>query len=132
MLQVAEYGDDLSVPMDVPSTLKATEATPALAEAFACIVTEPETVEPFEGLVIATVGGDVTGGVVVLFTVTVTLALAVLPVESVTTALTVCEPFVAVVVFQVVEQADVVIVVIGVPSTLISKDATPAAAVAFA
>ena len=47
----------VSVKSVVPSTLKSTEATPTLTEAFAETVTaEPETVEPFTGAVMETVG----------------------------------------------------------------------------
>ena len=47
----------MSVKSVVPSTLKSTEATPTLSEAFAETVTaEPETVEPFTGAVMETVG----------------------------------------------------------------------------
>ena len=47
----------------VPSTLKSTEATPTLSEAFAETVTaEPETVEPFTGAAMETVGRVVSPG----------------------------------------------------------------------
>jgi len=61
-----------------------------------------ETVEPLVGLIIETVGGVVSG--VVLLTVTVTAAEVVwFPAASRATAVSVCEPFEAVVVFQDVE-----------------------------
>jgi len=62
----------------------------------------PETVEPLAGLVTETVGGVVSG--VVLLTVTVTAAEVFwFPAASRATAVSVCDPFEAVVVFHDVE-----------------------------
>ena len=95
----------------MPSTLNFTESTPAPAEAVAWTVIDPETVEPFFGLVIVTVGGDT------LFTVTVMLAPAVFPATSATTAVIVWDPFEVVVVFHDVEYGADVTVASSAPST---------------
>jgi hypothetical protein len=59
----------------------------------------PETVAPFAGLVMDTVGGVVSA----LFTVTAADAFAALPAESSKTAVIACEPFETDAVFQVQE-----------------------------
>ena len=64
----------------------------------------PETVAPLAGAVMETVGGVVSEAA--LLTVTVTVAeVLVLPAASRATAVSVCEPLVAVVLFQVTERA---------------------------
>src|SRR5207245_2371462 len=78
--------------------------TPTLSEAVDVAVIVPETVEPFAGLVMETVGGVVSGGV--LLTVTVTGEEVVrLPAASRATAVSVCVPLEALVVFQLVDWA---------------------------
>jgi hypothetical protein len=70
-----------------------------LSEAVAVTLTVPDTVAPFEGAVIETVGGVVS--VVVLLTVTVTLALVVVfPAPSLAIARKECDPLLTVAVFQ--------------------------------
>src|SRR5437867_2894570 len=93
-----------SAPRLAPSSLNWTPTTPTLSDAFAVTVTVDLTVAPFTGDVMLTVGG-----VVSLDTVTVTAAdVAVLPAASRATALSVCEPLVAVVVFHETEYGSVV------------------------
>ena len=71
--------------MFAPSNWNCTLATLTLSEAFAVMFTVPETVAPFAGAVIVTVGGVVSE--VALFTVTVIVALvAELPDASVAVA----------------------------------------------
>ena len=73
-----------------------------MSEALADTVIVPETVEPFAGLVMETVGGVVSG--VLLFTVTVTgLEVVRFPAASRAMAVRVCEPFDAEVVFHDIE-----------------------------
>jgi len=70
-----------------------------LSEAFAETVVVPDTVAPFTGAEIETVGGVVSVGV--LLTVTVTVALVLLfPAASLAIARSVCEPLLVVVVFH--------------------------------
>ena len=58
-----EYGDEVSsAPRLAPSTLNCTPATPTLSEAVAVSVVEPDTVVPFVGAVMATVGFVVSVG----------------------------------------------------------------------
>src|SRR5262245_38591989 len=72
VLHETEYGALVSsAPRFLPSTRKRTPATPTLSEALAVTVMVPETVAPFPGDVIDTLGGVVSGGGA-LFTVTVT------------------------------------------------------------
>ncbi len=105
VFQANEYGDApvTSAPRFAPSSLNCTPATATLSLAVAVIVTVPVAVLPAVGAVIATVGG-----VVSLLTVTVTPALVVVRLEvSRATAVSVWEPLVAPVVFQVSEYGDV-------------------------
>jgi hypothetical protein len=81
------------------SSWNCTLATPTLSEAFAETVVVPDSVAPFAGAEIETVGGVVSAGV--LLTVTVTAALvAEFPAASLATARSVCEPLLTVVVFH--------------------------------
>jgi hypothetical protein len=74
-----------------------------LSAALAATVSIPCTVAPFAGEVMLTVGGVVSGGGA-LFTVTVIgLELNCKPSVAVATALRVCEPLLAPVVFQEIE-----------------------------
>ena len=78
--------------------------TPTLSAAEAVIVTTPDTVCPAVGEEMATVGG-----VVSFVTVTVTGALEpMLPAASKACAVRVCDPLVAVVVFELIEYGGVV------------------------
>src|SRR5882762_10632459 len=90
-----EYGAAVSSsPRFAPSRRNWTPTTPTLSDAFAVTVVVPLAVAPFAGAVMLTVGG-----VPSFETVTVTaVAVAVLPAASRATAVSVCEPFVAVVV----------------------------------
>jgi len=79
-----------------------------LSEAVAETVIVADIVEPLAGLVIETVGGVVSG--VVLLTVTVTaVEVFWFPAASRATAVSVCDPFEAVVVFQDVEYGEAVV-----------------------
>jgi hypothetical protein len=86
VFQETEYGAVVSrLPMLAPSSWNCTLATATLSVAFAETVTVLETVAPFAGAVIETVGGVVS--FVVLLTATLTPALvALLPDVSVATA----------------------------------------------
>jgi hypothetical protein len=85
-----------AAPTLVPSIWNCTLATLTLSIAFADTATVPETLAPFVGAVTATAGGVVS--FVVLFTVTVTLALVVLfPAPSVAIARSVWLPLAALV-----------------------------------
>src|SRR4029077_19460636 len=75
-----------------------TPATPTLSEALAVRLIVPLTVAPFAGAAMLTVGG-----VVSFETVTVTAAVVVLPAASRATAVSTCEPLLAVVVSQETE-----------------------------
>src|SRR6266853_4567729 len=99
-----EYGAPVSsAPTLAPSILNCTPATPTLSEALAVTVTVPDTVWPLPGEVMLTAGGVVSGGGA-LDTVTVTGAEVVwLPAASRATAVMVCEPLAAPVVFQETE-----------------------------
>ena len=58
--QETEYGAEVSsVPMSAPFRLNCTPATPTLSEAVAETATVPETICPWVGEVIETVGGVV-------------------------------------------------------------------------
>src|SRR5262249_6929285 len=94
--QEIEYGIVItSAPRFAPSSLNCTPTTATLSEALALIVVA-DTVAPSAGAVMLTLGG-----VVSLKTVTVTAAaVAVLPAASRATAVTVCNPLLAVVVFH--------------------------------
>jgi len=96
----AEYGVAVSKPPRLaPSSWNCTLATPTLSAAVAVTAMVEETVAPFAGAVSETVGGVVSG--VVLLTVTVTTALvAVFPAPSLAMAFKVCAPFVDLVVSQ--------------------------------
>ncbi len=88
-----------SAPRSAPSSLNWTPATPSLSEALAVTAMVPETVEPDEGDVMLTVGGEVS-----LKTVTVTaLEVVVFPAASRARAVRVWEPLPAAVVFQETE-----------------------------
>src|SRR5580692_10766408 len=91
VLSWIEYGAAATVPTPFPSTLNCTLAIVAvpLAAAVAEIVMALETVLPFAGLMKVTVGGGTT-----LLTVTVMLALPVLPRLSWATAVSVWLPLV--------------------------------------
>src|SRR6267378_4924082 len=95
--QGTAYGAVVSSrPRLAPSRRNWTPATPTLSDALAVTVVVPLTVAPVAGAVMLTVGG-----VVSFETVTVTAAaVAVLPAASRATAVSVCEPLLAVVVFQ--------------------------------
>src|ERR1700693_3315968 len=94
-----------SAPRWAPPSLNCTPATPTLSAAVADTVTlAPDTVAPVVGAVIDTVGGVVSA----LLTVTLTAAeVVVLPAASRATAVSVCAPLVAVVLFQVIEYGEV-------------------------
>ena len=81
VFQDTEYGDELSVASSAPSTRNSTRETPTLSDALALIVVVPLTVEPFDGVLIDTVGGVVSlgGGGAVPPGVTVSVALRVDP-----------------------------------------------------
>src|SRR6266853_1200398 len=104
VFQEIEYGALMSsAPKLAPSILNCTPATPTLSEALAVTVTVADTVSPFPGEVMLTAGGVVSGGGA-LDTVTVTGAEVVrLPAASRATAVMVCEPLLAVAVFQEIE-----------------------------
>src|SRR5262249_8225721 len=95
--QEIEYGIVItSAPRFAPSSLNCTPTTATLSEAWALIVVVGDPVAPSAGAVMLTLGG-----VVSLKTVTVTAAaVAVLPAASRATAVTVCNPLLAVVVFH--------------------------------
>src|SRR4029077_8186061 len=97
VFQEAAYGAVVSsTPRLAPSRRNCTPATPTLSDALAVTLIVPVTVTPLVGAVTLTAGG-----VVSFHTVTVTAALgAVLPAASRATAVSVCEPLLAVVVFQ--------------------------------
>src|SRR5258705_9649522 len=100
-----EYGAAVSAtPRLMPSSLNCTPTTPTLSDALAVTLVVPETVAPEAGAVILAVGGVVSGGGGggALFTVTVTAAETglTLPAASRATAVRVCEPLLAEVVFQ--------------------------------
>ena len=79
-----------------------------MSEAAAETVIVAETVEPFAGLVMETVGGVVSG--VRLYTVTVTAEeVVLLPAASRAMAVSVCEPFEAAVVSHDVEYGEAVV-----------------------
>src|SRR6266851_1340670 len=93
-----------STPISTLPTKKRTPATPILSEALALTVIVPETVAPEAGDVMLTVGA-----VVSFTTVTVTgVEVVRLPAVSCATAVMVCEPLVAVLVFQAIEYGAVV------------------------
>src|SRR5437773_1118566 len=100
VFQETEYGAAASsTPRLAPSSRNCTPTTPTLSEALAVTLVVPPTVAPETGEVMLTVGG-----VVSLNTVTVTAAEVVrLPAASRATAVSVCEPLLAVVVFQETE-----------------------------
>src|SRR6266571_327993 len=93
--RATEYGAAVSsAPSTAPSNRNCTPATPTLSEASALTLIVPDTVAPFAGAVIDTVGG-----VVSLNTVTVTeLEVYWRPSRSLATAVKVCEPLLAAVV----------------------------------
>ena len=107
-----EYGEAVaSAPRFTPSSWNWTPATPTLSEALADTVIVFETVAPFVGLVIETVGGVVSagGGAGALLTVTVTGEEVVrFPAASRAIAVSVCEAFDAVVVFHDTEYGEAV------------------------
>ena len=83
----------------LPSSRNWTLTTPTLSEALAVTVMVPETVEPDEGDVMLTVGGEVS-----LKTVTVTvLEVVAFPAASRARAVRVWEPLLAAVVLQETE-----------------------------
>ena len=90
-----------STPRLAPSSLNCTPTTDTLSEALAVTLTDtPDTVAPFAGAVTEVVGGMES----TLFTVTPTGAeVAVLPAASRATAVSVCGPLLAVMVFQFTE-----------------------------
>jgi hypothetical protein len=89
-----------------PSSKNWTVDTPAVAVAVAVTVIVPDTVAPFAGEVMETVGGVVPFE---LFTVTVTFVLVpVLPAASCAIALRECEPLLALVVSHEYEYGDAV------------------------
>src|SRR6266705_317473 len=99
VFQDTEYGAAVSsAPSAAPSNRNCTPATPTLSEASALTLIVPDTVAPFAGAVIDTVGG-----VVSLNTVTATLAEARLPAASRAVAASVCEPFATLVVSRATE-----------------------------
>src|SRR5882724_1128295 len=93
-----EYGVDVSSdPRFDPSTRNCTPATPTLSDAVALTVVVPDTVAPFPGELMLTLGAVVSA----FDTVTVTADEVLrLPAASRATAVNVCEPFPAVVVFH--------------------------------
>jgi len=95
-----EYGAAVtSAPALSPSSRNCTPTTPTLSEALAVTLIVPATMVPEAGEVMLTVGG-----VVSLNTVTVTGSdVHSMPSESLATAVSVCEPLLAVVVFQETE-----------------------------
>ena len=96
-----------SEPRLTPSSWNWRPATPTLSEAFADTVIVPDTVDPPVGLVMETVGGVVSG--VLLLTVTVTgLEVVRFPAASRAMAVSVCEAFDAVVVFHEMEYGEAV------------------------
>src|SRR5439155_461437 len=109
VFQEIEYGAVVSsAPKLAPSILNCTPATPTLSAALAVIVTVAGTVWPFAGELMLTVGGVVSGGGA-LATVTVTGAEVVaLPAALRASAVRVCEPLAAPVVFQEIEYGAVV------------------------
>jgi hypothetical protein len=96
-----EYGAVVSsAPSAIPSPKNCTPTTPTLSAAFALTVTVPDTVDPFAGEVMLTVGGAVSGGGP-FDTVTVRTAdVVTLPAASRAVAVSVCEPLPTPVVFQ--------------------------------
>src|SRR5439155_27373878 len=98
VFQLTAYGALVpSAPRAAPSRKNWTPATPTLSEAVAVTATGPETVAPLAGAVMLTVGGVVSA----LATVTVTAAdVVALPAASRARAVSVCDPLLVVVVFQ--------------------------------
>jgi len=84
VFQLNEYGEDVAVAVSLLLIQNSTLVTPMLSVALAETVTVPETVTPFVGATIATIGGVVSTGVgVPLDTVTVVNAeLPALPAAS--------------------------------------------------
>src|SRR5213083_31001 len=107
-----EYGAVVAsaLPLIPSSSRNCTPTTPTLSEALAVTVAVPCTVAPLPGEDTLTVGGVVsTGGGGALATVTVTGAEVLrLPTPSRATAVMVCEPLLAEVVFQEIEYGAVV------------------------
>ncbi len=95
-----EYGADVSsAPMLAPLTLNWTPTTPTLSAALAVTLIVPETVAPFAGELMLTVGG-----ILSLATVTVMESeMNCRPSTSRATAVRVCVPLAALVVFQETE-----------------------------
>src|SRR5260221_10449981 len=93
-----EYGELVSsTPRLLPSTRNCTPATPTLSDAVALTVVVPDTVAPFAGELMLTLGAVVS----VFDTVTVTADdVFRLPAASRAIAVSVCDPFPTVVVFQ--------------------------------
>src|SRR6187549_899085 len=105
--QLAEYGAVVSsAPRLPPSILNCTPTTPTLSEAFAAMVTDPETVAPAAGLVRSTVGAVVSpvgGGDDEFDTVTVRCEVELFPAASRATAESVWLPFATPAVVQLTE-----------------------------
>src|SRR5262245_38688490 len=117
----------------MPSPKNWTPTTPTLSAALAETVTVPDTVAPFAGEVIFTVGGVVSGGGALL-TVTVTAADVVrFPAASRAIARRVCVPFPAPLVFHEIENGAAVSSAPRLaPSTWNWTPATPALSEALA
>src|SRR5436190_621318 len=100
VFQETEYGAAASsTPRLAPSSRNCTPTTPTLSEALAVTLVVPPTVAPETGEVMLTVGC-----VLAALPVSVTAAEVVrLPAASRATAVSVCEPLLAVVVFQETE-----------------------------
>src|SRR5262249_58188823 len=101
---VIVYGLELSPgPRFAPSRMNWTPATPMLSVAAADTVTaEPETVAPFAGAVIDTEGGVVSGGGALLTMTVIAAAVAALLAASRATAVSVCAPLTAALVFHAI------------------------------
>ena len=98
VFQETEYGEDVSsAPRFDPSTRNCTPATPTLSDAVALTVIVPDTLAPFAGELMLTLGTVVSA----FDTVTVTAdEVRRLPAASRATAVSVCEPFPTVVVLH--------------------------------
>src|SRR5712664_4186468 len=128
VFQAIEYGGVVTTAPLMPSSWNCTPTTPTLSEALAVTVIVPETLAPDAGEVMLTVGA-----VVSLNTVTVTGAEVVrLPAASRATAVRVCEPLLAEVVFQETEQGAAVTSTPLTPSSWNCTPATPTLSEALA
>src|SRR5439155_952675 len=113
-----------SAPSAAPSSKNCTPATPTLSEAVAVTVSVPETGAPLAWELVLTVGAVVSGGGPLALLDALAVEVVRLPAASRAIAVSVCEPLLAVVVFQeTAKGAAVSSAPIGAPS---AKNCTPA------